>query len=73
MATIIIRLKDTTFQDLITLGRTYLLDGFIDGLKEEIEKGNSIVIDKYENIIDVTFPLEIKTFQQLVEFENTYL
>ena len=73
MNKIVFSLKDTTFQDLITLGRTYLLEGFIDGLKEEVVKGNSIIIERYEVLTNDTHKLEINTLEQLEEFKKSYL
>ena len=69
----IFRVKNTTFADIISMGAFNILENFMDVLKDEIEKGNIIVIEKYESIIDETYPLSISSIEELEEFKKNYL
>lgn len=69
----IFRVKNTTFADIISMGAFTILENFMDVLKDEIEKGNIIVIEKYESIIDETYPLSISSIEELEEFKKIYL
>ncbi|MEN9446318.1 MAG: hypothetical protein RL728_830, partial [Bacteroidota bacterium] len=37
-----------------------------------IKKGNKIIINKVEPLIDISFPLKISTIDELDEFLNQY-
>lgn len=69
----VFRVKNTTFADIISVGAFSILESFLNVLKDEIEKGNTIVIEKYENVIDTNYPLEINTLEELEEFKNYYI
>ena len=69
----IFKVKDTTFADIISIGAITVLESFLNVLKDEIEKGNTIVIEKYENVVDITYPLLINSIVELEEFKNAYL
>lgn len=73
MSKLIFRVKNTTFADIISIGAFTILDSFLNVLKDEIEKGNTIVIEKYEGITDTNYPLSINSIEELDEFKNTYL
>lgn len=62
----------TTFLDIISLGRIDVIDSFSNVLREEIKKGNKIIINKEEPLIDISFPLKISTIDELDEFLNQY-
>ncbi len=69
----IFRVKNTTFADIISMGAFTILESFLNVLKDEIEKGNIIVIEKYESIVDETYPLSISSIEELEEFKKDYL
>lgn len=73
MSTQIFRVKDTTFADIISIGAFTILEGFLNVLKDEIEKGNTVIVEKYQSISDETYQREIKTLAELEEFKKVYL
>ncbi len=73
MSKLIFRVKNTTFADIISIGAFTILDSFLNVLKDEIEKGNTIVIEKYEGITDTNYPLSINSIDELNEFKKIYL
>ncbi|MFV8379323.1 hypothetical protein [Flavobacterium sp. LB3R33] len=73
MEKVIYSVKNTTFSDIIDLGAINILESFIEVLKDEILKGNKIIIEKYEGITDTKYPLEINTLEELEEFQKSYL
>lgn len=73
MGKVIFRVKNTTFADIIAVGAAHVLDGFLSVLKDEIEKGNTILIEKYESVTDTNYPLSINSVEELNEFKKAYL
>jgi hypothetical protein len=69
----IFRVNNTTFADIISMGAFTILESFVNVLKDEIVKGNMIIIVKYEDAIDTNYQLEINTLEELEEFKNYYL
>ena len=61
-------IKETTFSDLFSLGRTYLFVAFLDSLKEEIENNNIVIIEKS----DGTDSIIIKTLKELEDYKKIF-
>ncbi len=69
---VVINFNYNTFLDIIALGRTDVIDSFSEVLREEIKKGNKIIINRDEQLIDEGFKLNISTIDELDEFLNQY-
>ena len=69
---VVINFNYNTFLDIIALGRTDVIDSFSEVLREEIKKGNKIIINRDEQLIDEGFKLNISTIDELDKFLNQY-
>jgi hypothetical protein len=61
-------IKETTFYDLFSLGRSYLFIDFLESLKEELDNNNIIIIEKANGLERIS----IKTQKDLQEYKKMF-